>query len=1300
MSTGTRIGAAFAFALAVIMGLAIGFYVSTQRLLEANRAVEHTHLVMEKLEHVLSVHKDAETGQRGYVLTGEARYLEPYNTAAVQIHGEIESLQRLTADNPEQQASLAKVQSLSDAELAELRQTIELRKTSGLDAALQVIRTDRGKQLMDELRGAVAQMQTRERTRLDTRSNAAGASGHRTILAVAIWTPLSLLILTGLAMLVTRKVRFSGAVAPPGAAGATWGSIAVRYAFAAAAVAIAGVLRWWLSQAFGPLPAFITFYPAVLLVASVAGGGPGILASVLAALVADYAFLPPYGSLPVASTNDFVALCIFTCTNLFLCVLAERLRRSRRAEAVAEQKELLEVTLASIGDAVIVTDARGAVSFLNGEAERLTGWKLAEAQGQPLPAVFEIINEQSRQPVENPVDKVLRLGTVVGLANHTILLARDGRETPIDDSGAPVREADGTVHGVVLVFRDFSEQKTAEKALRESEERFRTVFETMTEGFALNEILLDEAGRPCDFRYLEVNAAFEHHTGLKAADTVGRTLLELFPKAEREWIERYGQVALTGAPAHFEGAFGPLGRWFDVSAFRTEQGRFAVIFMDVTDRKRKEEDLRKLNRTLRALSNSNAAFMRAADETRYLQEVCGNVVKDCGHLMAWVGYARHDNGQAVEVVAHAGAEQGYLHTAQISWADTERGRGPTGTAIRTGKVSICNNMLTESRFGPWREEAVKCGFASSLSLPLCAGGPAFGALTIYSSEPAPFSEEEVSLLSELAGDLAHGITAIRLREAHAQATEALRQSQEQYHTLFSTLIEGFCIIEMIFDASERAIDFRFVEINPAFEAQTGLHDAQGKRMRELVPEHEEHWFEMYGKVALTGESVRFVSEARGLNRWYDVSAYRVGGQDSRRVAILFNDITERKLVEEDLMAAKVSAEQAKGAAESASRAKDHFLAVLSHELRNPLNPVLATTAMLRNDPRFDDDTREQLEVIYRNAELEARLIDDLLDVTRIERGKIELDRHPVELCTIIRRAAEVCMPDIEARKLEFGVDFGADAPYYVHADAARLQQVFWNLLKNAVKFTPVGGCVGVRCRKDREGFVVAEVNDSGVGMEPEALGRIFNAFEQAERSITRQFGGLGLGLAISHALVGMHGGTIEAHSMGRGKGATFTVRLPLLSAEAAIPAAPADPQALSPGAEMRPARILLVEDHGDTVRVMRRLLTANGHEVQTASDITTGLKLALEQPFDLLLSDLGLPDGSGLDLMRNLRARGSTLPGIALSGYGQEKDVQQSRAAGFRAHLTKPVSLSKLEEAIAKVLAEARRSAGHPENKD
>ena len=365
-------------------------------------------------------------------------------------------------------------------------------------------------------------------------------------------------------------------------------------------------------------------------------------------------------------------------------------------------------------------------------------------------------------------------------------------------------------------------------------------------------------------------------------------------------------------------------------------------------------------------------------------------------------------------------------------------------------------------------------------------------------------------------------------------------------------------------------------------------------------------------------------------------------------------------------------------AQAASRAKDHFLAVLSHELRTPLTPVLAAVALLERET-LPESARARLEIVRRNVQLQARLIDDLLDLTSIVRAKIELDRRPVELCTVLERAAEVCRPDIEARQLEFGIDYGP-RPYVIEADVARLQQVFWNLIKNAIKFTPKGGCVGVRCRPDGS-HVTIEIIDSGIGIEPAAIGRIFDAFTQAELSITRQFGGLGLGLTISKVLVEMHGGTIAAHSAGRNRGATFTVRLPMVSASVGRTAE----RRRHLRRDERSLSILLVEDHGDTAEMMATVLDMHGHRVQRAGDVAAALDLAAQGDFDLLISDLGLPDRSGLDLVRDLRSRGSSVPAIALSGYGQDEDLRRSRAAGFGMHLVKPVDPDYLLRAIEEI---------------
>jgi signal transduction histidine kinase/CheY-like chemotaxis protein len=372
---------------------------------------------------------------------------------------------------------------------------------------------------------------------------------------------------------------------------------------------------------------------------------------------------------------------------------------------------------------------------------------------------------------------------------------------------------------------------------------------------------------------------------------------------------------------------------------------------------------------------------------------------------------------------------------------------------------------------------------------------------------------------------------------------------------------------------------------------------------------------------------------------------------------------------------------ARAEAEQANHAKDHFLAMLSHELRTPLTPVLLGTTLLEGNAELPQDVREQAQMIRRNVELEARLIDDLLDLTRIARGKLELNLTPTDVHGVLRRAVEICCAE---RAGDLVLELNA-AQHHVLGDAARLQQLFWNLVNNAVKFTPEGRPITIRSRNvGQANAIEIEVSDTGVGIEPKFLPKLFDAFEQGDATRARTFGGLGLGLAISKSLAEAHGGKVTADSAGRDAGATFTVRLPII---AEAPRREIEPVPAKPSVQKQAhARILLVEDHEDTLQVMMMLLKRNGHEVTTASTVKGALSAAHDKQFDLVISDLGLPDGPGYELMRVLRAK-NHLRGIALSGYGMSEDVELSREAGFAEHLVKPVDLRKLEEAMARVLA-------------
>jgi PAS domain S-box-containing protein len=857
-------GAALGLAIATVAILANMYFTfrTTQRLVDGKTEIGKSRRILLELTETLSAVKDAETGQRGYLLTGDDSYLAPYNDANTSLDAHLRQLTALTLNNSIREVRVNHFADLIRQKLAELNKMVVLAQTGHAAEALDAVKTGVGKSLMEQIRTAAADMTATENDTLTRNMDEFDRD--------------------------TQERSLS------------------------------------------------------LLAISVAGLG-----------------------------------------SIGLMYLLIRRDYALNAET-ARQHELLAVTLRSIGDAVISTDEHGRITFMNEMAEQLTGWSLNGSRGAPVDTIFRIINETSRQPVESPVEKVLRTGTICGLANHTLLIRRDLTEVPIDDSGAPIRDARGEICGVVLVFRDFSEAKKTEGELK-------GLFDTAT----------------------------RHAAELDA-------IIESIPD---------GVLICTA------------------------------------------DGIQRVNQRTREI------FGIPDDEAL------------------------------------------------------------TGTVLDLKKRLDVRSATT--------------------------------------GEPVPLNE--LPLAKALAGEAA--------TDDH----------------VVHRLIDGHPIV---------------------------IREAAAPIMQNNEP---------------------------------------VGA------VLIFSDQTEAVQSRQALAIAK-------DAAEAANSAKDQFLAVLSHELRTPLAPVLAAVGMWESDPNVPETIRSDVAMLRRNIELEARLIDDLLDVTRITRGKLALNPQPVELHQLIQNVVEICQPEASGKRLHITLNLGASESH-THGDSARLQQVLWNILKNAIKFTPPGGTIAITTDLDppitenpgaTQRDIRIRVQDSGIGISPETLSRIFKAFEQGDASITRRFGGLGLGLAISKAVVDLHGGQLWAESDGESRGATFTVKLP---------ARPAPHQTritvpfVDPSAPTKQQRILLVEDHVDTARIMARILASHGHSVETAGNVHDALSLARRQPFTLIISDIGLPDGSGLELIQSVRER-SNVPAIALSGYGMEDDVNRCMAAGFNAHLTKPIDFTKLEQTL------------------
>jgi signal transduction histidine kinase/ActR/RegA family two-component response regulator len=371
-------------------------------------------------------------------------------------------------------------------------------------------------------------------------------------------------------------------------------------------------------------------------------------------------------------------------------------------------------------------------------------------------------------------------------------------------------------------------------------------------------------------------------------------------------------------------------------------------------------------------------------------------------------------------------------------------------------------------------------------------------------------------------------------------------------------------------------------------------------------------------------------------------------------------------------------EEQKTTVEAANRTKDNFLAMLSHELRTPLTPVITALDALEMDSAQSQESKAALAMIRRNVELESQLISDLLDLTRIAKDKLELKFDTIDAHEAVLNVIDICRAEADVKQLRVYSDLRAGA-HHISADSAKFQQIIWNLLKNAIKFTSENGEITISSTNPAPQALVIAVRDTGIGVESDIIERIFDPFEQGELTLRRRFGGLGLGLAISKSLTTAHGGTLVVRSEGRNKGTTLSLTLNTVPAQQrAVAATPAPTPS-------RTLRILLVDDHHDTCTALEKLLVRRGHIVAASHNVRTAMEAAVRNQFDLLISDVALPDGTGIDLMMQLHAI-CGIPGIAISGFGNNGDVEKSLQAGFSEHLIKPVNLEKLEAAINSVV--------------
>lgn len=660
---------------------------------------------------------------------------------------------------------------------------------------------------------------------------------------------------------------------------------------------------------------------------------------------------------------------------------------------------------------------------------------------------------------------------------------------------------------------------------------------------------------------------------------------------------------------------------------------------------------------LRAGESGAAVRMRLSDALRPLYDPDRIKAAATELLGRHLGVSRvtyvevEDDGRTLRVPVGYAAEGVPVVTGEFSLDMF----GPeVAGAVRAGRTLAVDDVAALVGRGSGRAPYDEVEAGAFVAVPLVKDGGLAGLLAIANTEPRPFTSAEVALCEEVAERTWAAVE-------RARADVALRASEEKYRSLFDSMEQGFCIIDVVFEG-ERAVDYRFVEVNPAFERQTGLVEATGRSMRALAPDHEEHWFEIYGRVATTGESVRFQQAAEALGFHYDVFAFRIGDPAQRRVAVLFDDIT-----------AEHAAETAQREADAR---KNTFIAMLGHELRNPLAAIRNAMQVMREVEVDDARVQAVQAVLERQVVHMARLVEGLLDVSRITAGKIRLETEVIDLRGIVETVIGDRAHAFEAGRLEHRVVLPA-APVWVEVDRVRLTQAIDNLVGNAIKFTDVAGAIAVEVSVDA-GRVRVSVSDTGVGIMPDLLETLFEPFQQGGQDISRTSGGLGLGLALARGLVELHGGSLEAHSAGWGQGSTFVVRLPLTDAPGAV-------EAEAPREVGAARRVLVVEDNVDAAEMLSLLLSLAGHAVRTVSTGEGALAALRDEPFDVVLCDLGLPDISGYAVARAVRADAAlaAVKLVALSGYGQPEDRVQSAEAGFDEHLVKPAEIEAIEAAIS-----------------
>jgi PAS domain S-box-containing protein len=808
----------------------------------------------------------------------------------------------------------------------------------------------------------------------------------------------------------------------------------------------------------------------------------------------------------------------------------------------------------------------------------------------------------------------------------------------------------------VLELRAALARSEAEKAAFEA--RYRLLFDHLIGAYVVCKMFYDDAGNPVDYVHLEINRAFEQLIGLK--DPVGKRASELMPglrASNPEVFEIYGRVAKTGKPERFETYVAPLSRWFEISVYCPEPEHFVAVVDNITERKETEEALQRSVRIYRAIGESiDYGIWICAPDGRNLYasqsflELVGITQEECSNF-GWGDILHPEDGE--RTIA--------------AWKECVRTEGTWDIEHRYRRKSDGQYHPILARGVPVKNEQgeIECWAGINLDI----------SRQKATEERLRRNERRLSLL-------AHAASLLLIAENPLEVVNDLANCVMRH-------VDADLFLNFVTDPATHAVQLK---------AWTGIEELSAKALESFdlsLVTRESNTAEMHSVVV----DVRRNTSAEGAHilKRLGLCAYCTHPlvADHRLMGTLsFGTRNPAGFAEDDIELLRFVAEQISTAVQrhlviqelshanaqlrDADQQKSHFLAVLSHELRNPLTPIRNSLYVLERAEPGSAQERRAKEIIERQVNQLARLVDDLLDVTRLTRGKLRLSMQRLDLASLVRHTIQDHLRQFEHAGIALEVSIQSETPLWLEGDSARLAQALGNLLSNAAKFTPKGGQVRLTVENQTGEMAVLRLSDTGIGIAPDFVHRLFEPFVQADSALDRSHGGLGLGLTLVKGVVEAHGGSVEAQSSGPGTGSTFVLRLPIecrntLGSE--MESATTSPPSL---------RILIIEDNMDAADTLRDLLELKGHQVNVAYTGNDGVTLAKETKPNLVLCDIGLPGFDGYCVARAIRKEPSLAATrlVALSGYTQPRDVLSGREAGFDDHVAKPVTLERLEAVL------------------